>query len=68
MLRKRHVARSAIKSAIIAHTAKRLHERHQHGRSHRLASSRRVFDELDARPEPKRLEHFAQTVINSPSR
>ncbi len=36
MLRKRHVARSAIKSAIIAHTAKRLRERRQHGRSHRL--------------------------------
>ena len=23
-----------------------------------------MFDELDARPDPKRLEHFAQTVIN----
>jgi hypothetical protein len=36
MLRKRHIARSAIKSAIIAHTAKRLSERRQQGRPHRL--------------------------------
>ncbi len=36
MLRKRHLARSAVKTAIIAHTAKRLRERRQHGRSHRL--------------------------------
>jgi hypothetical protein len=36
MLRKRHIARSAIKSAVIAHTAKRLRERRQQGRSHRL--------------------------------
>ncbi len=34
MLRKRHIARSAIKSAIIAHTAKRLFDRRQHAHSH----------------------------------
>jgi hypothetical protein len=36
MLRKRHIARSAVKSAIIAHTAKRLVNRRQHSHSHGL--------------------------------
>ncbi len=34
MLCRRHIARSAAKSAIIAHTGKRLRQGRQHGPSH----------------------------------